>query len=71
MGETDAELLARIDERTTLLVDEMHSIKRTLENKYVTQEEFRPIKLLTYGVVAIICSAFFAGLLGLVLVRGH
>lgn len=71
MGDTDGELLARIDERTTVLVNEVHSMKRTLENKYVTQEEFRPVKLLTYGVVAIVCSGFFAGLLGMILVKPH
>lgn len=60
-------LLARIDERTNFLAKEMHAISQKLENKYVTQEEFIPVRKLTYGLVALSLAAVLASLLKIVL----
>jgi len=52
----DHDLLVRIDERVESLRVEIESITNALDNHYVTQEEFRPIKTLVYGAVGFMLS---------------
>jgi hypothetical protein len=83
----DRQLLYRIDERTNVLVtgfasfkEEIHRLTISLERKfvsheefqpvkekYVSREEFQPIKLLVYGLVGLIMTSVFGSLLFLVL----
>jgi len=67
-------LLSRIDERTNLLMDrlvsmkeEIQEIKGSIEKRYVSQDEFQPIKLLVYGLVAITMTSVMGSVLVLVI----
>ena len=52
----DHDLLVRIDERVETMKLNIDSITASLEEHYVTQEEFRPIKTLVYGAVGFMLS---------------
>lgn len=52
----DHDLLVRIDERVEAMKLNIDSITASLEEHYVTQEEFRPIKTLVYGAVGFMLS---------------
>lgn len=51
----DSELLARIDERTTAMLNRM--------DDFVTRAEFSPVRSLVFGAVALILVAFMGALL--------
>lgn len=59
--------VAKIDERTKSLVDSVKDVKLNLETKYVTQDEFKPIKALMYGLVGVILTSVIGSLILLVL----
>lgn len=42
-------------------------IKAMLEKGYVTQEEFKPIKAIVYGMVAAVCLSVLGALIALVI----
>ena len=44
-------------------------IKQRLDSKYVTKEEFDPVKKLVYGIVALILTAVVGALLGMVILK--
>lgn len=48
------ELLFRLDERTRTMADEISQIKKDLNEKFVTIVEFRPIRLIVYGMAGAI-----------------
>lgn len=58
----DLETLTRIDERTQQLAADVNEIKGKLDTKYVTQDEFRPVRLVVYGMVGIAMSGVLAAL---------
>ena len=60
------ELLGRLDERTKSLIVTMDEIKTKLALSYVTQDEFKPIKLLVYGVTGLVGVAVFGAVISLV-----
>ena len=64
---TDSNLLARIDERTRILIEKVQLIETKLENHYVSQEEFRPVKSVVYGMVGVILLGVVGSLLYLVI----
>jgi len=45
-------------------------IKVKLDSKYVTKEEFDPIKKLVYGVTGLILTTVIGALLALVIIKG-
>lgn len=47
----------------------VESIEGKLEKDYVTQDQFLPIQKLVYGVVTIILTAVFGGLVALVVIK--
>ena len=59
MDEKDRDLLVRLDERTKRMEEDMRN--------FVTHEEFRPIKLIAYGLVSTILLSVFGAILALVL----
>ena len=63
----EGSLLARIDERTLLLVAEIQGIKDQLNSKYVSREEFKPVKTIVYGFVALVLTSVIGALITLVL----
>jgi len=62
-------LLARIDERTTILLAKVGTLEDLIQTKYVTRDEFQPVKAVVYGLVGVICLAVVSALIALV-VRG-
>ena len=50
----DHDLLIRIDERTSYMMDKM-----------VTREEFLPVKRITYGIVAVLLTGTILGILAI------
>lgn len=59
-------LLARIDERTKRLEDDMVSLKEQLTSRFVTKEEFGPIRNLVYGGVGLTLITVLSAILYLV-----
>ena len=55
MTETNKERLIRVEERQVSVMDKIKN--------FVTKEEFTPIKMLVYGLVALIVSTVFYALL--------
>lgn len=60
-------LLARIDERTKRLEDDFVDLKAQLTSKFVTKEEFMPVKTICYSLVSIICIGVLGALIALVI----
>ena len=62
-----------VDPSQRVLVDleyikrDVADIKRSLENKFVTQDQFEPIKRIVYGLVSIVLTAFVVAVVALVL----
>ncbi len=67
MSDADSELLARIDERTQTLEKMIKDVKHTLELNYVTQEEFKPIRIFVYGVTGISLLSMAGALISLIM----
>jgi hypothetical protein len=61
--QTDHDLLIRVDQRLSDLVKKMDESYE----KYVTQAEFWPVKMLVYGCVAIMLSSLICALIYLVI----
>lgn len=55
--------IARIDERTLHILNKVDN----LNTHYVTKDEFRPVKAISFGLVAIMCVTVIGSLLALVL----
>jgi len=55
---SDNALLARVDERTANIVDDLADIKAN----YVTKAEFAPVRAIVFGFVATILMAFMGTL---------
>ena len=66
----DHELLTRIDERTLQMQSAIEELEHKLEEKYVTQAEFWPVRTLVYAGAGFILTAVMGGLIALV-VRGY
>lgn len=60
------ELLIRIDERTRQMAEEMKGLKEIV----ITRAEFAPVRLITYGLVALILTLVFTALVASVIVKG-
>ena len=50
-----------------VMVSDVGNIKHALESRFITRDEFEPIKKLTYGAVSVILSAVIIALVALVL----
>ena len=56
-----------IEVKLEFILKELDEIKAQLEKKYVSQEEFKPVKSLVYGMVGLILTAVVGALLTLIL----
>lgn len=54
------------DVKFEFIIKELEEIKAKLENKYVTAEEFKPVKSIVYSMVAIILTSVVGALIALV-----
>lgn len=52
MQPSDRDLLIRIDERTKTMKAGMADMQENLEDNYVSQSEFKPVKLVVWVIVA-------------------
>ena len=64
--------MADIDTQIAVIQNDLSYVKKTvdqmnrkLEEKYVTQEEFDPIRKLTYGLVALILTTVVGAVLSI------
>jgi len=64
--EKEGKLLARLDERTQQLLIDVEHINHKLDNKYVTQDQFKPVQILVYGMAGLMLTGVVGALLGLV-----
>lgn len=64
-GGTD-ELLIRIDERTRQMAEEMKGLKEIV----ITRAEFAPVRIIAYGLVALILTMVVTALVAQVVVKG-
>ena len=76
MTEKERETLARVDERTRHMSEDINSIKGMVDkladstkNEFVTKTEVEPIKRIVYGVVSIILTTVIGGLVALVVIK--
>lgn len=58
------ELLIRIDERTRVMADELKSLKESM----ISRAEFTPVKLIAYGLVAVVLTIVLTALVAQVVV---
>ena len=61
------EKLARIDERTIHIEATLDRLQADINNKYVSKNEFAPVKSIVYGLVALILTSVAAAVVALVL----
>lgn len=61
--------LARIDERTCAIQSDLHALQESIGSTYVTREEFKPVKGVVYGLIAIMGTSLVGALIALVLRR--
>ena len=64
--DTEQQLLRDIDRKVTRLETLMENV-RSDQGNYVSKDEFRPVKLIVYGAVALILSSVAGGIIALVI----
>lgn len=64
-AQATGEALIRIDERTRQISDEIKEVKSIL----VTKSEFQPVRMLVYGLVALIMTSVITALIAQVVVQ--
>lgn len=60
------DLLSRLDERTAGMARQLEDLRAVV----VTQPEFKPVKAVVYGLVAIVLTGVFGALIALVVQKG-
>lgn len=65
--EAFAEMLYRIDERTSTLVRDFEEFKDLVNGAFITRAEFEPIRKGFYGLVSLILTTVCLGILALVI----
>lgn len=60
---------AKIDTKLERVLEDISKLFDALETRYITKEEFAPVKNLVYGLVALILATVFGALLLLVIVK--
>lgn len=58
--------IALMAQDISYIKDAVRDIKTEVESKYVTSDQFEPVKRIVYGLVAIILTMVMAGLMALV-----
>lgn len=61
-----ADIVIRLDERTASMARAMEELRSII----VTQPEFKPVKAVVYGLVAIVLTGVFGALIALVVQKG-
>lgn len=66
MTKSEEVTLAEFGKDIEYIKKTVEEIKRKQEQDYVSREEFEPIKRIVYGMVAIVLTSVFGGLVALV-----
>ena len=61
-----ADIVIRLDERTAAMARAMEELRSVI----VTQPEFKPVKAVVYGLVALVLTGVFGALIALVVQKG-
>jgi len=56
-----------VEVKLEFIIKELDEIKAKLEKNYVSQEEFKPVRNLAYGLVTIILTAVIGSLIALII----
>lgn len=56
-----------VEVKLDFIIKEIDEIKMKLEKHYVSQDEFKPVKTIVYGMVAIILTAVVVALITLII----
>lgn len=59
--------IAKLETHMQTVENRLDNIIELLENKYVRVEEFKPIKKIVYGIVALALTGMFTAILSLVI----
>lgn len=51
--------------------ESIDKIEKKIDNKYVTKDEFAPVKLVVYGLVGVILVAVMGAIIALVVITRH
>lgn len=63
------DLVSRIDERSKAIKDSIEYLKKelvSLEDRFVTQDQFEPVKQIVYGLVGIVLVSIATAVVALV-----
>ncbi len=63
------DLVSRVDERTTAMKNAVDGIKsdiQSLESRFVTKDQFEPVKLIVYGLVGLVLTAVATAVVALI-----
>lgn len=74
------DLLIRVDERTLSIESRLNElsasnnsrvtkIEETLENRYVTRDEFKPVRMIAFAIVGVTALAVLSAVIGLVITK--
>lgn len=66
-SDSSKEIIIRLDERTKAIQEDINQIKKDLEKNYVTMNEFKPVRMIVYGLAGAILIGFFSAVLALIL----
>lgn len=61
--------ITRLIEQVSRMEEDVKSIRHSLDDKYVTQDQFEPVKQIVYGLVAVVLLGVVAALISLVIIR--
>jgi len=68
MAETTETTIAVLCEKVDSLKEDMSIIKKKLDNKYITKEQFEPVRNVVYGLVGLLCTGVVVAIIRMVLV---
>jgi hypothetical protein len=63
----EAVQIAVLIEQNKNIVENFGELKELLQTKYVTVDEFRPVKQIVYGMVGVILTAILVSLIAMVI----
>ena len=58
-----------IEVKIDYIIERVKEIENKLEHNYVSQDEFRPVKAIAFGMVALILTSVVGALLTLILIK--
>lgn len=67
--DSDSDLLARVDERTARMEEDIRAIRSDLRHRYVTRDLFLPVRNIVYGFVGLVLVLVSTALVSGVVVR--